>query len=177
MISSSVAAPRHFKIEYRFDIGDVEQARKAAYGIWWRKRRTRVLLVIVLVIAAMAVLAYLEPLTSWIYLLVTLAVAIALLQGGRRAYKNAYDALWKSYKPLRLLHTTEIDGKGISYDAVIVRAHWDWEALSAWLETPGLFMISVSAGSYIWIPKRAFVNQQETQAMRDLLQTKLLRRD
>lgn len=177
MGSPSVAASSHFKIEYRFDIGDVEQARKAAYGIWWRKRRPRVLVVIALVILAMAFLAYLEPLTGWIYLLVALAVAIALLQGGRRAYKNAYDALWKNYKPLRLLHTAEIDSKGISYEAVIVRAHWDWEALSAWLETPGLFMISVSAGSYIWIPKRALASEQEIQAMRDLLQVKLLRKD
>ena len=177
MSSPSVAAPRHFRIEYRFDIGDVEQARKAAYGVWWRKRRPRVVLVIVILFAAMAFLAYLEPLTNWIYLLVALAVGIALTFGGRRAYKNAYDALWKTYKPLRLLHTTEIDGKGISYDAVIVRAHWDWEALSAWLETPGLFMVSVSAGSYIWIPKRAFAGEQEIQGMRDLLQIKLVRKD
>lgn len=177
MSSSSVSAPHHFKIEYRFDIGDVEQARKAAYGIWWRKRRPRVVVVIALVVLAMVFLAYLEPPAGWIYLLVALAVVVALLSGGRRAYTNAYDALWKTYKPLRLLHTTEIDGKGISYEAVIVRAHWDWEALSAWLETPGLFMISVSAGSYIWIPKRAFAGEPEVQAMRDLLQIKLVRKD
>ena len=94
-----------------------------------------------------------------------------------RNYKNAYHALWKTYKPLRLLHTTEIDAKGIAYDAVIVRAHWDWEALSTWLETPGLFMICVSAGSYIWLPKRAFAGEQEIQSMRDLLQIKLVRKD
>jgi hypothetical protein len=175
--SPSVAAPPYFKIEYRFDIGDVDEARKAAYGIWRRKRRMQVVVISAILFASTAFLTYLNPLVNWIWLLVAVGISVALPFTGRRVYKKAYDALWKSYKPLRLLHSAEIDGKGISYNAVIVSAHWDWEALSGWLETPGLFMISVSAGSYIWIPKRAFTGEQEVQRMRDLLQIKLLRKD
>ena len=185
MSSPSVATPPHFKIEYRFDVGDVEQARKASYGAWWRKQRRRILGVGSLLLGIGILLLFLYPVFSSAVLVLALATfyfvfAFVFLMSPvlvKRNFKTVYHALWETYPPLRLLHTTEIDGKGISYDAVIARAHWDWEALSAWLETPGLFMISVSAGSYIWLPKRAFAGEQEIQTMRDLLQIKLVRKD
>ena len=185
MGSPSVVAPPHFKIEYRFDIGDVEQAWKAAYGIWWKKQRRRIVSVGTLLLFLGIILLFLYPVFSNAAIVLALAsfyfvfACVFLISPVlvKRNYKTIYHALWKNYPPLRLLHTTEIDANGISYEAAIVRAHWDWEALSTWLETPGLFMICVSAGSYIWLPKRAFGGEQEIQAMRDLLQIKLIRKD
>src|SRR5204863_3395552 len=102
------------------------------------------------------------PHLSWLVLTILFAIYVAMYQRGkiRRA--------WEGQPNLNRPHTFDIIVSGVTVTTPVSRHEYQWDAFPKFLETPHLFLLYISNLTFHLIPKRAFANDAEMEACRNM---------
>lgn len=161
------------RIEYRYHSGDIDEAFRAVRSRAWKKARTRLLILIPLVIATTIVLVRLDPGGSFLPFVLGVCIgAWAFTFASWQRAKNMKKDIWKSYPMIQYKFTAEIDQDSIKTACDIASSTRRWECFTGYFESANLFHIQEGA-RFLWIPKRAFTSEAEMNEMRELLRSKL----
>src|SRR5579859_7763721 len=102
------------KIEYRYDLGDVDEAFGAARTRIWKKARLRIVLLSLLIILCFAVFFWLDPSNPALLLLIGIYLgAMAVMLAGWLRAKRMSKGIWKTYPVMQYKFTAEIDSESI----------------------------------------------------------------
>jgi hypothetical protein len=107
--------------------------------------------------------AALGPRLPWIFLLVLLMSFVAFAQRG-----NIRKA-WRSAPRFRRAHEIEIVAERIVVSSAVSRWELNWEGVVCFVESENLFLIYPDLLSFIIIPKRAFPDDAQRSAFRNML--------
>jgi YcxB-like protein len=162
-----------FKIEYRYDSGDIEEAFRAARSQAWKKVRVRLALLTVLLLFCFACFFWLDPLSSALFLLLGIYLgAMAVILAAWLRAKRMSKGIWKAYPAMQCKFTAEIDSECVKTACDIASSVRRWECFTGYFESANLFHIQ-EGSRVLWIPKRAFAGEAEVNRMRELLRSKL----
>ena len=160
------------KVEYRMSLEDyieINQAhlkhQKWLYLLLW-------IFSIFLVLTALLylILSFFQQDFSFIQAIFFIILGIFIhpdLNFGRR---RMLVSTWKSHRGMQEPMTLEALEDGIVIESTLFKSHLKWGMYIKWLETKNLFILYQSAQSFNVVPKRAFIQDEDINEFRALLQ-------
>src|SRR5437868_4580932 len=165
--SAASAKFEPIKIQYHYDLGDLQEAQRALLRRWWRGQRARLLIILALFAVVILLLEQSDPKSALAAGFIGSVITILLLVFGawRKARKPAKN-VWTANPILKERFDTEIDEQGIRSRCSLATSDRNWAVFTGYFETAKLFHIQQGPSQFLWIPKRAFANEQEIQRVR-----------
>ncbi len=80
---------------------------------------------------------------------------------------------WNSIRSERTGMTIETSDEGLKIITSVSESNVKWTAYTHWKESSNLFFVYISVNSSILFPKRAFVDYEQIDSFRELLNSKL----
>jgi YcxB-like protein len=148
------------------DLMDAFEARRYALGY---RRRAMMLAWLCLLVAAVFML---YTLLAPAIVLVLIGLALAMPATGRLAARRSLRRLWASNPSLARPAEATLSDTGVSRRAADDETSWEWSAFPVWIETPELFVLSLSEkryGAFVTLPKRGIEDKADVRAARELM--------
>lgn len=175
---AAAAKVEPIRLQYHYDLGDLQEAQRTVLRRWWRRLRGRLLLILSVFALFMFLLAEMDRHSPWVpgFLGSLLTIAVLVFGAWLKSRKPARN-IWALNPLLKQRFDTEVDQRGIRSKCAIASSERDWQAFTGFFESETLFHIQQGPNQFLWLPKRAFAGEQEIERMRQLMRSKLIRLD
>jgi len=110
-------------------------------------------------------LALVVPHLSWMVYTLSIVVVMKLI------LKTRLRVEWNAQSHLHLMHTLQATVERVTIGTATSTHHYEWSAITAFVQTPRTFLLLFSDAAYHVIPKRAFASTEQIDAFAQMLRT------